>query len=80
MSRMMCVATPKVKPTRTSPRPSTRFGAGILRYVPTSAPTPFTTDDIAWLNQNPVTDEDRHFDAMAFDALATDRLCNGHCF
>ena len=80
MSRIMCTATPRVKPTRKSQSPATRFGQGILRYVPSVAPAPYSAAEVEWLNQNPTTAEDRHYDALAFEAMATRHLEMGLCF
>jgi hypothetical protein len=73
MSRIMCTASPKVKPTRKSRRPATRFGAGILRYVASDGRQPFTQSDLDWLAQNSMADENRRLDQMAGEALAISR-------
>jgi hypothetical protein len=50
MSRIMCVATPKVKPVRNANRPAGRFGAGLFRVTPYAVTAPGFVEP---------TDEDR---------------------
>ncbi len=80
MSRMICVSTPKVKPTRRAPRPERPFGAGILRSVPSAGRMPFSPEDEAWYVQNVVAanDENRHYDQLAAECRLIDRLCSGY--
>lgn len=52
MSRIMCLATPKVKAARKTPRPDRPFGQGILRFVPFAVTAPGfiepSDEDRAW--------------------------------
>ncbi len=80
MSRIICTATPKIKPARKIPRPATRFGAGILASHPFAGRMPYAAADLAWLAANQAADEDRRFDQMAGEALAIARHEIGLCF
>ena len=60
MSRIICTATPKIKPTRKIQRPATRFGKGILRYVPSVGPGALQRGRSRLAAQNPTTAEGRH--------------------
>ena len=61
-------------------KPARRFGAGILATRPTYR-APYTSADLAWLAaDNARRDaENRHYDAMADEAAALDRLERGLC-
>lgn len=47
MSQIIIVSSPKVKPTRRTVRTSSRFGAGILPFVPFVGVMPYTPQDLA---------------------------------
>jgi hypothetical protein len=83
MSRMICIATPRVKPTRHASRPAANFGAGILRALPYAGRMPYTTADEAWYVANVVAETaaaaaDRRMDEQARESLELDRMCAGH--
>jgi hypothetical protein len=40
MSRIMCVATPEVKPVRRTARPVAPFGSGLVRFIPFAVSAP----------------------------------------
>lgn len=55
----------QVKPTRVSPRPAARFGAGILPYVGQhDGRQPYTGEDLAWAAQLFGELSDRHDSAL----------------
>ena len=84
MSRIMCVATLKVKPTRKSPRPSAPFGQGILASRPFAGRMPYTLADLSDAAAMFASAEP-DWDALAFEAECQDRLdamapsTYGHC-
>ncbi len=80
MSKIICVATPRVKPTRRAPRPETTFGAGILRAVPSAGRMPYTPEDEAWYVEHitAANPRNRHFDQLALESEQLDRLCAGY--
>ena len=62
------------------PAPSNALRAGHPALGPELRPRPYSDADLAWLNENPVTDEDRHYERLAFEAMATGLLERGLCF
>ena len=70
MSRIICQGTPKVKPTRTTPRRPGRFGAGILAYVPSSGRLDYTDADYAWYLANVVAVAESGPSGAELDRLA----------
>src|SRR4051812_40268296 len=63
------ITPPAVKPTRTSPRPASRFGQGILRWVPTPTETHSAADE-AWYIAEQAAAFDRAMDHAAGVAAA----------
>ncbi len=80
MSKIICVATPRVKVTRRSPRPTSLFGSGILRSLPNAGRLPFSVEDEAWYVANvvAVNQENRHYDDLARESEQIERLCSGY--
>jgi hypothetical protein len=76
--RIMCVSTPQVKPTRVSPRPSARFGAGILPYVPHAGRKPYTAaDERAAARLFADGPDDAEWDRLADESAFLDRYVSG---
>lgn len=66
-----------VKPSRVTPRPSTRFGAGLTFYVPHVGRVPFTAADAAEAVAMFADAQEPDWDAMAGEAAAVDRMGRG---
>jgi len=79
MSRIFCQNSPKVKPTRRTPRPESRFGAGILRWTPAPVAygfVPLPEDEAAAAQMFGASESD--FDRLAAESLAVDQLSRGY--
>lgn len=78
---IVAISKPRVKPTRNTPRRPGRFGAGLLRSLPTDRRN-HTASDEAWAAQS-FGDAERSFhrdvDRHAAMALAQDRMDRGFC-
>lgn len=59
-------------------KPARRFGAGVLRSLP-SARVPFTAADLVWLAADNARREDEHYDRMAEESTALDRASLVYC-
>lgn len=70
----MTILYPAIAPVKTA----RRFGAGVLRSLP-SARVPFTASDLAWLAADNARREDEHFDRMAEESAALGRMESGLC-
>lgn len=79
MTRIITIKSPKVKPTRNTPHPTTRFGAGILATRPAYS-VPFALSDEQWYVEQLAAAEDCHYDEMEADAIALARVDMGLCF
>jgi hypothetical protein len=79
---MYAVRKPRVKPTRVSPRPPTRFGSGILPNCPRHE-APASLSDLEWyagiesVYGDDQWDTDTILDQQWAEAEAVERLCNG---
>ena len=76
MSRIICIADARVKPTRKTPRPASRFGAGIMPFTPFVGHMPFTLADVAWAAQA-FGESSPDYDLAAGEATAVDALSRG---
>lgn len=65
-------------PSRKVNRRTRRFGSGLLASRP-AYKAPYTASDLVWLIAQPSA-EDRHYDELAGQAEALDRLTNGTLF
>jgi hypothetical protein len=75
---ILCRTRPQVKPTRISPRPATRFGQGILPYVPHVGRMPFTAaDERAAAQMFAESAEDAEWDRLADEQAFLDRYTKG---
>lgn len=79
MIRIFTVKSPKVKPTRNTPRTPGRFGAGLLASIPAHV-APITTADEAWYVEQQAAAEDRHYDELEAEAIGLARVDMGLCF
>ncbi len=70
MSRMICIATPRIKPTRRSVRPDAPFAAGLA-----IKPSPF--GGIVAAPEAFESDEDKYWDALFMERRMEDRLQRG---
>lgn len=68
MSRMIRHSAVLVKPTRRTPRPSTRFGAGISPYVPFDGRKPYTAQDVVDAVAMFADESEPDWDAMSQEA------------
>jgi hypothetical protein len=76
MRRIITVNVPKVKTHRNSIRPASRFGAGLVRALP-SYRTSYTFSDAQWWAAEQAAAEDRRWDALADQAAFQDRYERG---
>jgi hypothetical protein len=79
--RIVALTRPRVKKHRNTARRPGRFGAGILRTLPTDRRN-HTAADEAWATQwfsRSSWDDDTVLDHRAAEFHAVDRLCRGHC-
>jgi hypothetical protein len=74
----MLTKTRRVKPTRRSPRPTTRFGSGLTPYTPDAGRMPYTAADLAWAAQAFESD-DAELEARYAESAFMDRYERG-CF
>jgi hypothetical protein len=79
---MMTRSKPRVKPTRVSPRPPARFGAGLLGSTPTTRLS-VPLSDLDWHSHiesiyETSWDEDAALEQRAAEAEACDRLSRGY--
>jgi hypothetical protein len=84
MSRMICLPSLKVKPTRKTARPSAPFGAGILASRPFAGRMPFTYQDTLDAAQMFADESTPDYDAMAMESAYYDQFNGsfpetGHC-
>ncbi len=70
----MTILYPALSPVK----PARRFGAGLLASRPAYR-APYTEADLAWLAADDARREDEHFDRMAEDSTALDRVSLGYC-
>jgi hypothetical protein len=75
---MITYKTRRVKPTRRSPRPTTRFASGLTPYVPDAGRMPYTVADLAWAAQAFESD-DAELEARYAESAFMDRYERG-CF
>jgi hypothetical protein len=76
MSRMICVSTPRVKPSRRTYREPSPFGQGILPGRPPAGRDVFipSPDDRSWAA---ATAAEPNWDDLARESAMQDRLCRG---
>ena len=65
-------------PSPSAVKPARRFAAGLLASRP-SYRAPYTAADAAWLAADNARREDEHYDRLAADSAAMDRLEAGYC-
>jgi hypothetical protein len=65
-----------VKPTRRSPRPTTRFGSGLTPYIPDAGRMPYTAADLEWAVQA-FEDDDAALEARYLESAFLDRYEQG---
>jgi hypothetical protein len=75
---ILCRTRPQVKPTRVTPRPATRFGAGLFAYTPHVGRKPFTAaDERAAAQMFAESAEDAEWDRLCDEAAFLDRYVSG---
>jgi hypothetical protein len=81
MSRMICLPSLPVKPTRRTPRSSSSFGTGILRSLPFAGRMPYTAQDLADAAAMFADDatQEPDWDALAAQRAWEDAYEAGHC-